>query len=214
MTHAVYGLPEMYAAEIRTARLVANPGCYPQTGILGLLPLVKCGLVELDTLIVDSYSGVSGAGRTPKLTTHFPECNESLVAYGVGNHRHTPEIEQALSFVAGEPGERPFHAAPRPDRPRHPFDDLRHADAGGHRRRVAGGLPRGVRRRPVRPRPHGPAGDQGHGPHELFGRIPALGAGAGSWSWPPRTTSSAGASGVAVQNFNLMFGHPETAGLI
>ena len=104
LAQAVYGLPELYADEIATAQLVANPGCYPQTAILGLAPLVAGHLLE-PGIIVDSKSGVSGAGRTPKLNTHFPECNESVSAYSVGQHRHTPEIEQALSDVAGQPVE-------------------------------------------------------------------------------------------------------------
>jgi N-acetyl-gamma-glutamyl-phosphate reductase len=103
LSQAVYGLPEIYGDEFPTAKLVANPGCYPQTAILGLAPLVAGKYVELKNIIVDSKSGISGAGRTPKLTTHFPECNESVAAYNVGHHRHTPEIEQALSDVAGEP---------------------------------------------------------------------------------------------------------------
>jgi N-acetyl-gamma-glutamyl-phosphate reductase len=103
LAQAVYGLPEIYGDEIPTAPLIANPGCYPQTGILGLAPLVAGKHIELGSIIIDSKSGVSGAGRTPKLSTHFPECNESVSAYSVGSHRHTPEIEQALSDVAGEP---------------------------------------------------------------------------------------------------------------
>src|SRR5208282_4813719 len=75
------------------------------TGILGLAPLVAGKYLETHGIIVDSKSGVSGAGRTPKLTTHFPECNESVAAYNIGQHRHTPEIEQTLSDVAGEPVE-------------------------------------------------------------------------------------------------------------
>ncbi len=102
LTQAVYGLPEIYGEDIRTAQLVANPGCYPQTAILGLAPLVAGKHIDLLNIIVDSKSGVSGAGRTPKLTTHFPECNESVAAYSVGKHRHTPEIEQALTDIAGE----------------------------------------------------------------------------------------------------------------
>src|SRR5947209_11812818 len=102
LTQAVYGLPEIYGDEVATAQLIANPGCYPQTAILGLAPLVAGKLIALESIIVDSKSGVSGAGRTPKLTTHFPECNESVSAYSVGRHRHTPEIEQALGDVAGE----------------------------------------------------------------------------------------------------------------
>lgn len=105
LTQAVYGLPEIYGDDIHTAQLVANPGCYPQTAILGLAPLVAGKHVDLKNIIVDSKSGVSGAGRTPKLNFHFPECNESVVAYNVGKHRHTPEIEQALSDIAGEPVE-------------------------------------------------------------------------------------------------------------
>lgn len=102
LAQAVYGLPEIYGEEIPSAQLIANPGCYPQTAILGLAPLVAGRHVDLRSIIVDSKSGVSGAGRTPKLHTHFPECNESVAAYNVGQHRHTPEIEQALTDVAGE----------------------------------------------------------------------------------------------------------------
>lgn len=102
LSQAVYGLPEIYGERIVEARLVANPGCYPQTAILGLAPLVAEHLIRLDDIIIDSKSGVSGGGRTPKLTFHFPECNESVSAYGIGVHRHTPEIEQVLSDVAGQ----------------------------------------------------------------------------------------------------------------
>ncbi len=99
---AVYGLPELFRDRIRQATLVANPGCYPTSAILALAPLLKAGLIEPRGIIVDSKSGVSGAGRQPKLTTHYPECNESLSAYNVGRHRHTPEIDQILSFAAGQ----------------------------------------------------------------------------------------------------------------
>jgi N-acetyl-gamma-glutamyl-phosphate reductase len=105
LAQAVYGLPEIYGDEIATAHLLANPGCYPQTAILGLAPLVAGKHIELRGIVVDSKSGISGAGRTPKLAYHFPECNESVSAYNVGHHRHTPEMEQALSDVAGEPVE-------------------------------------------------------------------------------------------------------------
>ena len=97
----VYGLPELFRERIREARLVANPGCYATSAILPLAPLVKSGLVETDDIIIDSKSGVSGAGRQPKLMTHFPECNESMSAYNVGRHRHTPEIEQIIARHAG-----------------------------------------------------------------------------------------------------------------
>jgi N-acetyl-gamma-glutamyl-phosphate reductase len=103
LAQAVYGLPEVYGEAIAKAQLVANPGCYPQTGILGLAPLAAGHYIEPRRIIIDSKSGVSGAGRTPKLATHFPECNESVSAYQVGAHRHTPEIEQVLTDIAGEP---------------------------------------------------------------------------------------------------------------
>jgi N-acetyl-gamma-glutamyl-phosphate reductase len=98
----VYGLPELFHARIPPARLVANPGCYPTSAILALVPLLKAGLIEADDIIIDAKSGISGAGRTPKLTTHYPECNESVSAYNVGRHRHTPEIEQILRRAVGK----------------------------------------------------------------------------------------------------------------
>jgi N-acetyl-gamma-glutamyl-phosphate reductase len=98
----VYGLPELFREEITRAQLVANPGCYPTSAILPLAPLVKAGLIEPNDIIVDSKSGVSGAGRVPKLIWHFPECNESVSAYNVGRHRHTPEIEQIIGRAAGK----------------------------------------------------------------------------------------------------------------
>jgi N-acetyl-gamma-glutamyl-phosphate reductase len=97
---AVYGLPEIYRERIQRARLVANPGCYPTSAILALAPLLRAGAILPRGIIVDSKSGVSGAGRDPKAHLHFPECNESISAYGVGTHRHMPEIDQVLSHVA------------------------------------------------------------------------------------------------------------------
>jgi N-acetyl-gamma-glutamyl-phosphate reductase len=98
---SVYGLPELYRDQIKTASLVANPGCYPTSAILALAPLLKAGAIAADGIIVDSKSGVSGAGREPKPQFHFPECNESVAAYGVGTHRHMPEIDQVLSHAVG-----------------------------------------------------------------------------------------------------------------
>ena len=95
-----YGLPEWFREGIEDAALVANPGCYPTSAIMAMGPFLKSQLVEDSDLIFDSKSGVSGAGRNPKLGTHFPECNESFSAYGVGSHRHTPEITQVLSTIA------------------------------------------------------------------------------------------------------------------
>ncbi len=101
LSAAVYGLPEIHGKAIADARLVAVPGCYPTSVILGLAPLLTHGLVDIGTIVIDSISGVSGAGRKPDLGTHFSEVNESLKAYGVAKHRHTPEIEQELSGLAG-----------------------------------------------------------------------------------------------------------------
>lgn len=96
---AVYGLPELFRERIPKSDLVANPGCYTSTSILALAPLVASDLIERKSIIIDAKSGVSGAGRSPKLTYHFPECNENLSAYSVGLHRHTPEIDQVLTEV-------------------------------------------------------------------------------------------------------------------
>ncbi len=213
LAQAVYGLPEIYGEEIATAQLVANPGCYPQTAILGLAPLVAGPHVELKGLIVDSKSGVSGAGRTPKLTTHFPECNEAVSAYNVGHHRHTPEMEQALTDVAGQSVEIIFtpHLIPM-DRgifttiyaqPKRPFSEGQLLDlyreyyAKAPFVRVVKQLPStkdsvgtnfcDVTLRVVR------------------GRIVILVC---------EDNLIRGASGVAVQNFNLMYGHDERTGLL
>lgn len=101
----VYGLPELFRQEIPPAKLVANPGCYPSTAILALAPFLCQQYIEPRGIIIDAKSGVSGAGRTLKMTTLFPECNESTSAYSVGRHRHTPEIEQILSLASGQPVE-------------------------------------------------------------------------------------------------------------
>ncbi len=105
LAEAVYGLPELYRDRIAGADLIANPGCYTSTSILALAPLIAEDRIERSGIIIDAKSGVSGGGRTPRLNFHFPECNESLAAYGVGRHRHTPEIEQVLSDVGRATGE-------------------------------------------------------------------------------------------------------------
>ena len=100
---AVYGLPELRRTRIRDAQLVANPGCYPTSIILALAPLLKKGLIHPQSIIADSASGVTGAGRAAKVDSLYCEVNEGYKAYGVGGaHRHTPEIEQELSLLAGE----------------------------------------------------------------------------------------------------------------
>ncbi len=98
----VYGLPELFADQIRGQSLIANPGCYTSTSILALAPLICGGLIEPTDIIIDAKSGVSGAGRTPKQNILYAECNESFSAYSIGSHRHQPEIEQVLSTASGQ----------------------------------------------------------------------------------------------------------------
>jgi N-acetyl-gamma-glutamyl-phosphate reductase len=98
---SVYGMPELYGDEIAKARLVANPGCYPTSVILGLAPLLKANWIDDSSIIADSKSGVSGAGREPQVATLFCEVDEGFKAYKVGQHRHTPEMEQEISILAG-----------------------------------------------------------------------------------------------------------------
>jgi len=97
---AVYGLCEIYYDKIKEAALIGNPGCYPTSVLLPMIPLLKNDLIDTDTIIVDSKSGVSGAGRSLSLTTHFCEVNESFKAYKVAEHRHTPEMEEVMSLEA------------------------------------------------------------------------------------------------------------------
>jgi len=99
ITQSVYGLPELYFNEIKNASLVANPGCYPTSVILGIAPLLQNHIVEPEGIIIDAKSGVSGAGRKLSLGLHFAECNESFKAYKVLKHNHIPEIEQELSAI-------------------------------------------------------------------------------------------------------------------
>jgi N-acetyl-gamma-glutamyl-phosphate reductase len=208
----VYGLPELFREAIRDAKLVANPGCYPTSAILALAPLIKRGLIAPREIIIDSKSGVSGAGRTPKLMTHFPEVNESVSAYNVGRHRHTPEIEQVLSLASDKAVEVIFtpHLIPM-DRGilstcySQPLGDLTEEKALAALRdfyadepfiRVVNHLPGtkdtsdtnfcDITARMVR------------------GRLITISC---------LDNLIKGASGAAVQNFNLMYGFPETTAL-
>ena len=214
---AVYGLPELFRERIPPAGLIANPGCYTSTSILALAPLIAEDLVERRGIVVDAKSGVSGAGRSPKLNYHFPECNESLAAYGVGRHRHTPEIDQVLTAVGassgrGEPVEVIFtphlvpmdrgifatiYAQPTRTPVEHDLIELyRSFYARSPFVRVVGHLPAtkdsaytnfcDITVRVVR------------------GRIVVLAC---------LDNLIKGASGVAVQNLNLMLGHPEETAL-
>jgi len=98
---AVYGLCEINREQVKQARLIANPGCYPTCSTLSIYPLLKEGLIDADTIIVDAKSGTSGAGRSAKVDNLFCEVNENIKAYGVTTHRHTPEIEDQLGYAAG-----------------------------------------------------------------------------------------------------------------
>jgi N-acetyl-gamma-glutamyl-phosphate reductase len=209
----VYGLPELFRKQIAGSQLVANPGCYSTSAILPLAALVKSGLFETDDIIVDSKSGVSGAGRSPKLMTHFPECNESMSAYNVGRHRHTPEIEQIINRHAGRMPSVIFTPQLAPMdrgilstiyiRPRQPLPEtevmrlLREAYAGERFVRIVDHLPGtkdtvgtnfvDITARVVR------------------GRVLLISC---------LDNLVKGAAGAAVQNFNCLFGLPEATGLL
>lgn len=217
LREAVYGLPELARDRVREAKLIANPGCYTSTAILGLAPLIAEDVVERTGIIIDAKSGVSGAGRGLKLTTLFPECNESLAAYSVGRHRHTPEIEQVLTEVGQRRGGGPveviftphlvpmdrgilatIYATPRAAVVEHDLLDLyRDFYADSPFIRVVKHLPAtkdsamtnycDITLRVVR------------------GKIVVIAC---------LDNLLKGASGVAVQNFNLMTGQAETTGLL
>jgi N-acetyl-gamma-glutamyl-phosphate reductase len=209
---AVYGLPELHRREIPPARLIANPGCYPTSAILGLAPLVREGLVAPSDIIVDAKSGISGAGRTPRLLTHYPECNESVQAYSVGVHRHQPEIAEQLSQVGRIAVEVLFvpHLAPMDRgiestiyaRPLQTLSKERLADLY---RAAYDGEPFVV----VRDEP--PATKHVVGTNYVH--IFPTAAGGRVVISAVLDNLTKGAAGQALQNMNLMFGHEETAGL-
>lgn len=99
--NVAYGIPELFRDAIKTSDVVANPGCFPSSALLPLAPLLKAGLIKTTPIIVDSKTGISGAGRKANLKFHYPECNESISAYGVGTHRHMPEIDQIIKRFCG-----------------------------------------------------------------------------------------------------------------
>ncbi len=212
MAETVYGLPELYRQRIPKSQLVANPGCYPTSAILPLAPLLREGLIQADGIIIDSKSGVSGAGRQPKAHLHYPEANENFSAYGVGSHRHTPEIDQILSDFGGVRTEVIFtpHLVPmdrgilatayatpvKPTDAAAVLDALRAFYANEPFVRVVDGLPTtkdvvgtnycDITARVVR------------------GRVVSISV---------LDNLIKGAAGAAVQNFNLMYGFDETMGL-
>jgi len=214
---AVYGLPEIYRDKIRDAAIVANPGCYPTGAILALAPLLRAGVIEAEDIIVDSKSGVSGAGRGLSLNSHFCEAHESIKAYGIGGHRHQPEIEQELSAAAGLPVQITFtpHLVPM----------NRGILTTAYARKAAGAAAASVREalvcayageRFVKVLPEGvyPQTKWVYGTNyvqiglcvnEKNGRVIVVSA---------IDNLTKGASGQAVQNLNLMFGLDEGTGLL
>ncbi len=207
-----YGLPELYRERIQSARTVANPGCYPTSAILAMAPLLVHELIEKHDLIFDSKSGVSGAGRTPKLTTHFPECNENFSAYSIGRHRHTPEITQILCDVARVPVDLIFtpHLVPM-DR-----GILTTGYAHARRTVTEANLLEAARdyyvNEPfVRVVDHLPTTKDTA--HSNYCDITYRRVGDRVVTVSCLDNLIKGASGAAVQNFNLMFGFPETTAL-
>jgi N-acetyl-gamma-glutamyl-phosphate reductase len=210
---AVYGLPELFRKDIPETRLVANPGCYPTSAILALAPLLKAGAIEPNDIIIDSKSGVSGAGRTPKLTTHYPECNESLSAYNVGRHRHTPEIEQVLATAAGRPVQVIFtpHLVPM-DRG---ILSTAYSRPIGNvtEERLFAVLREHYADEPfVRVVDHLPATKDSSGTNYVDVTVRLIRGRVLTISCLDNLIK--GAAGAAVQNFNLMYGYPETTALV
>lgn len=216
LNEAVYGLPELYRREIKGRNLIANPGCYPTASLLSLVPLLQAGLVQKEGIVIDAKSGVSGAGRGMNEAVHYAEVNENFKAYGVGEHRHTPEIEQQLGLAAGssviinftphlvpmtrgilvtiyanvkgEISEKELRSCWEDSYAREPFIHL---------------LPEGI----------WPQTKYCYGSNHAFLQL----------KYDPRTEKAVlvgvidnlvkGASGQAIQNMNIMFGLPETTGI-
>lgn len=216
LADAVYGLPELYRDRISQASIVANPGCYPTSAILPLAPLLSSGVLDSQGIIIDSKSGVTGAGKTPKPSSHFCEVNEGIRAYGVGTHRHAPEIAQELSFAAGTRVEMVFtpHLVPmnrgilstiyarlrpgaQPSQVREVLEDFYQGEP------FVRVLPEGVF-----PHTKWVYGtnflDVGLFVNQDSGQVILVSA---------LDNLTKGASGQAIQNLNIMFGWPETRGL-
>lgn len=210
----VYGLPELWVERIPNQKLIANPGCYTSASILGLAPFLKQGWIEPTGIVIDAKSGVSGAGRTPKLNTLFSECNESVGAYSVGNkHRHLPEIEQVLSEACSTPVEAVFtpHLIPM-DRgiiaTIYARLKKQSSDAGliAAAREFYAGKPF------IRVVDHLPTTKDSA--YTNYCDITVRQARGQAIIISCLDNLMKGAAGVAVQNFNLMCGFPETTGLL
>jgi N-acetyl-gamma-glutamyl-phosphate reductase len=241
LAQAVYGLPELHRAEIAQADLVANPGCYPTSVILGLAPLARAGWLA-GTVIADSKSGVSGAGRSPSLKTHFVEANENVSPYNIGRvHRHLPEMEQEIGRLVNggashrgtasspQPADLPICQSTNPPTCQLIFSPHLVPISRGMLSTIYVTLPEGVSEAQVRQQyeqmyaaeplvyllPPGQAATMGHTTNTNFCAIGL------TFVRDSRTlivTASIdnlgkGASGAAVQNMNVMYGWPETLGL-
>lgn len=208
-----YGLPELFREQIRGASLVANPGCYPTSAILPLAPLVKAGVISSTGIIVDSKSGVTGAGRTPKLPFHYPECNESIKAYGVGTHRHTPEISQFLTLVGEADAEVVFtpHLVPMN---RGILSTCYVTPEGGYTAADAMQVLSDVYSEEpfIRVTPNPPETRAVSGTNFVDLHVAEAGSRLVVLSCIDNVVK--GASGAAVQNFNLMCGYDETTALL
>jgi N-acetyl-gamma-glutamyl-phosphate reductase len=214
---SVYGLPELYREQIKTAQLVASPGCYPTSIIVPLHPLLKRGLIQLQSIVVCSLSGVSGAGRNAKTDYLYVECNESLRAYSVPKHRHLAEIEQELSLAASETVTISFtpHLVPV-NRGIHTTIHCAPAD-GVEPWHVANAFAESYGREPFI-RLLGETGLPDTKNVVLTNFVDL------AWRHDPRTgrivllsaedNLTKGAAGQAVQSLNLMCGLPETTGLL
>ena len=213
---AVYGLPEWRAEEIRAARLIASPGCYPTSILLPLLPLVREKLVDPATIVAHSMSGVSGAGRKADLTLMFCECNESVRAYGVPKHRHLSEIEQELGQAAGGKVVISFIPHLVPVNTGIVTTTTASLRAGVAPEAVGAALQQAYAGQPfVRLLGKGGCADSKHVTRTNFIDI--------GWEYDPRSgrvlllsaedNLGKGAGGQAVQSFNLLFGLSETDGL-
>ncbi len=213
---SVYGLSEVYADRISTADIVGNPGCYPTSTLLPLIPVVKSGMIDTTTIVVDSKSGVSGAGRSPSLTVHHCEVNESFKAYKIAAHRHNPEMDEVLSAEAQKPVHIVFvpHLVPMT----RGMESTIYASVKGRVdskgvRECIGSFYEG---RPfVRLRPEGKAADTLHVKGTNFCDI---GVHIDEDANRLILTSAIdnlvkGAAGQAVQNMNIMLGIKETTGL-
>ena len=214
LERAVYGLPEFFFDQIQAEKLVANPGCYPTAGILGVAPLVREKLAAADDVIINAASGISGAGRTPSQAHHFPERNEAFEPYAIGSHRHGAEIEKTLSRILGQPMQVIFvpHLVPM-DRGILATIYLK-ALPGSSEQAAVAALERVYANAAfVRVR-KGPLPSTKFVANTNFADIAVKLYGGRFIVTVAIDNMVKGASGQAIENMNLMFGLPETTGLL